>query len=482
MSFGLNQFLTRKNIFFVIIGILLVGVIYLAYSINQPNPNAKSSKEFNVWVVGDDTAGFDDIAKGFKAKYKEYANYNIKFTKFSSYEDYEQTLTSVFGDGWSPDVFVVNNNGGQLLENKISLISTKKISTNDFSKRFNKVFDSLIYDKEEEIKKGKKERVVGIKGIPLGYETMGVFYNWDQIRTVPDTWQDLNKELGNNTTTGDEDSDKSSDSTQEGSFSTIGIGLGADFVASFEDIFSLLAIQNGVDTYQKLDKDGEKILSNYVNNYGIDQNNAFSRLKQEMIKDETNNLDLFAKGKVGMIIGYPSLLKQIELAIKRSGGNNVLNSKNLRTGPIPQNSKDKDQAKNLVNYNYFASSKITKNRDMAENFLQYLSTQEAEKKYLNNFPYYLSAQKELEEYRLKQNISNEYTKVSYESFNTPENSLHNFEKGLKMQFDKFITKKFVNIDTFENDKFSTLIKGLIANIDCNINHLIKNTDFETECN
>jgi ABC-type glycerol-3-phosphate transport system substrate-binding protein len=103
--------------------------------------------------VGDETAGYSDIITAFKAKNGQYANTDIRFTKFASYADYEQTLLNVMADGNGPDIFVVNNNGGTLLENKMIAIPGSVINTDDFSKRFARVFDELILSNKEKNEK-----------------------------------------------------------------------------------------------------------------------------------------------------------------------------------------------------------------------------------------------------------------------------------------------------------------------------------------
>lgn len=72
-------------------------------------------------------------------------------------------------------------------------------------------------------------------------------------------------------------------------------------------------------------------------------------------------VDMFVRGKIGMIVGFPSLLREIEYSIKRAGSENVLGAKTLRTSEIPQISLDPKDSINLGEYNYFALSKISPN-------------------------------------------------------------------------------------------------------------------------
>lgn len=151
-------------------------------------------------------------------------------------------------------------------------------------------------------------------------------------------------------------------------------------------------------------------------------------------------VDMFVRGKIGMIIGFPSLLREIEYSIKRAGSENVLSSLNLRTSEIPQVSLDPKNAMNLGEYDYFALSKTSPNVQAGYSFLAYLSTGEAEEKYLANFPTYLPAQRLREESKMNEAISKDYTRVKYRSFMNPETALQTFRKGLRNEYDAYFSQ------------------------------------------
>jgi spermidine/putrescine-binding protein len=141
-----------------------------------------------------------------------------------------------------------------------------------------------------------------------------------------------------------------------------------------------------------------------------------------------------------MVIGFPSLLREIEYAIKRAGSENVLGAKTLRTSEIPQTSFDPKDAVNLAEYNYFVLSKISPNTQAGYSFLTYLATREAEEKYLQNFPTYLPAQRNQEEARMTEAMSKEYDRVKYRSFMNSEINLQSFDKGLKNKYDTYFSQ------------------------------------------
>lgn len=110
--FDLNSLSKNKIIFFAVLGVAVIGLLIGAsmLSSSSKEPKTNTPKELSVWVVGDETAGFSDIITGFKNRYPEYKNMDVKFTKFGNYTDYEKTLLAVLSDGNSPDIFVVNSN------------------------------------------------------------------------------------------------------------------------------------------------------------------------------------------------------------------------------------------------------------------------------------------------------------------------------------------------------------------------------------
>ncbi|MFZ3232482.1 MAG: extracellular solute-binding protein [Patescibacteria group bacterium] len=142
--------------------------------------------------MGDDVAGYEDIVKDFKSKYDRYKNTEVRITKFANYSDYEKTLLNVIADGNSPDVFMVPSDGAGVLESKIEPIPDEYVRSEDFGRNFNRVFDSLVSERQEKDKDGKDITVSYLKGVPLGYETMAAYYNLDIVtNAVPRTWKEL---------------------------------------------------------------------------------------------------------------------------------------------------------------------------------------------------------------------------------------------------------------------------------------------------
>lgn len=339
------------------------------------------------------------------------------------------------------------------------------MNPDEFSKNFNKVFDDLIISIKEIDESGKEKTVSGLKGIPLGYQALGIFYNWKLVRTVPHLWNDIIH-------TGD--SDINSESNPE--YTDMLLGLDGKYIANAPDIISALFLQNGVSSYTKLSEDGAKTaLASY---FSLALDEAVSSHLQGTMNDlNLSTVDMFVRGKIGMVIGFPSFLREIEYAIKRAGSENVISDKFLRTSALPQVSNDPGKSQNLADYNYFALSKTSANPEAGFTFLAYLASREAEEKYLAKFPLYLSAQRIFEERQSGEPLSKDYERVKYGSFTSPDTELLTFDKGLKNEYDSYFGAMLGNTKMEPRD----LLMNATKYIDCNKKHSIDFTALDEEC-
>lgn len=90
---------------------------------------------------------------------------------------------------------MVPSDGAGVLESKIEPIPDQYLSTEEFSRSFNRVFDPLITERQTKNEEGKEITVSELRGVPMGYETMGAFYNLDIVtNAVPRTWKELGKQ------------------------------------------------------------------------------------------------------------------------------------------------------------------------------------------------------------------------------------------------------------------------------------------------
>jgi hypothetical protein len=101
--------------------------------------------------------------KSFKERNAAYKNTEVRITKFANSADYEKTLLNVIADGNSPDIFTISSDGAGVLENKTQPIPSSAISSEEFSRNFHSVFDSLLVDRQEKNEEGKEVTVSELK-------------------------------------------------------------------------------------------------------------------------------------------------------------------------------------------------------------------------------------------------------------------------------------------------------------------------------
>ncbi|MFZ4461423.1 MAG: hypothetical protein ACOYN2_02535 [Patescibacteria group bacterium] len=154
----------KKLFFFIGIAVLAlaigIGFTLMANSKSQQK-GPKGPKEISMWVVGDDSTGFDDIIKAFKKD--SYKDTNVVVTKFATYGDYEKSLLNVIADGNSPDIFVVPSSGAGILETKTANLPDSAVNIDDMARNYNKLFDDLIVTESGKSADGKEIQIRSIK-------------------------------------------------------------------------------------------------------------------------------------------------------------------------------------------------------------------------------------------------------------------------------------------------------------------------------
>lgn len=374
---------------------------------------------------------------------------------------------------------MVPSDGAGVLESKIEPIPDQYLSTEEFSRSFNRVFDPLITERQAKNEEGKDITVSELKGVPMGYETMGAFYNLDIVtNAVPRTWKELGKQAmdGGATAsdTGDEEEPQNASSDSETVLA--GLGMGGKYVQNASDLVALFLVQNGASSFESLGDNGSaKAMSDYLS-FGVPQNsptgvesngNDLSRMKADMDRLGLTATDLFARGKIGVVFGYPSYLREIQYSVKRASQNNVLNKRNLKTTGIPV--VDSDKPANIARFNYFALSKYAKDQQGGLEFIIHLTDKKSQESYMEKSPYVLPALNELVDARKEQVVSKDYTRVRYESFLPPQGmKALAFDKGLPTEFDGYFKTA---IDAPKDSK--SFLSDLVAVLKCHRRHLIE---------
>jgi hypothetical protein len=158
-----------------------------------------------------------------------------------------------------------------------------------------------------------------------------------------------------------------------------------------------------LNTYSTLDSvESRATIEKYLD-YRREPNNL-NQFK-DAYDNTLTNADLFVRGKVGTLVGYPSTFNDIELAKKRAKKDKALAEafdEDVRWTTIPQVEEDPKKQINLARYMYFALSKTGMNRnfekpsnDPAIKFMQFLNTAKAQETFFRHHEYYLPSQLDL---------------------------------------------------------------------------------------
>lgn len=125
---------------------------------------------------------------------------------------------------------------------------------------------------------------------------------------------------------------------------------------------------------------------------------------QTTSESDLNAADRFVRGTSATLIGYPSTLRDIMMAIQRAKDADALLpdfEKNLRWSTIPQQSSDPKKQINIADYRYFVLAKDGEHRDeSAKNdpvikMMQFLTTSAAQDVFAGSQDYILPAEKRL---------------------------------------------------------------------------------------
>lgn len=135
-----------------------------------------------------------------------------------------------------------------------------------------------------------------------------------------------------------------------------------------------------------------------------------------MERDNLTLIDMFARGKVAAMLGYPSLMREIDYSVKRAAERANLD---LSVINIPQNSVSEGaKAINLARYQYLALSNRTSDEHKAAgaDFLAFLASSGSQSQYLTSNPLLLPARTDLVESQSDLSISETFPNAKKRSF------------------------------------------------------------------
>lgn len=420
----------NKIIFLVIwwVIILLILILVLIWKGSKdPTINSNTPNDFKIWIIWDDKTDFTKFITDFKVIYPKYKTKNIIVESFSDYEEYSYALISAISKSEAPDIFVLNNNEKEsIFSEQIIWLDPEVFNPNDFRTRMKWIFsDDLIITYSDWEK--EKEMLIWI---PVWYETLWIFYNW---RYVSDT--DLTYVSSLNSIISELKSKKPN-------FIPIWIWNWSTVYNASDIITQFFMLEPWVDKitdviWNKL----KEPLWTYLFYWDEDSDNAYNSRFVELKTLDQNNLDLFSKWEIYMVVWYPRMIKEID--------EKWYSTNFLRASPFPHYFSW--EWKTLVNYNYFVINKDTINYDLSSTFLSYLLSESWALKYLNTFTYYLPALQWLESDKLEEKIHKDY-RVVLKNFIDLNNDyiLSSFDKWIKNIYDRNIIDVLDNRSNYES--------------------------------
>lgn len=235
------------------------------------------------------------------------------------------------------------------------------------------------------------------------------------------------------------------------------LGLGKNFVPNFADAISFFLISDKIKSYKELQNVtspfeeyysyGDLSVSTNLSDENIYTSNDTLRRTENIMnsaKPRISTIDEFMRGNIGMIIGFPSLIKELEDANKRAGSESVASI--IFTEAIPQ--KSLTESKNLARYNYFAASKNSENGPAVVAFMNYLASEDAGRIALEIYPNLIPAQTTFLLSAQNHTLSDKFPKATLDAF-MPQPNMQSivFDYGFKDTFRDSIDQNWSDFES-----------------------------------
>lgn len=444
----------KKIIFFIIVGIVLLALIAGVLYLSNQKQTQKASGNLVVWINEGTTESFNKLITGFHEADPENKKISITVEKKTSNPDnYRTTLLNTLADDEWPDIFMLQRGEDAILEGRLTQIPSEVLSISEFENRFDDVFRDLIITDNS-----VKPATHALLGIPLGYETLGIFYNRSLLRTgAPRLWSEVEafyRQFPN------------------GIYPS-NLWLSTAFVPNVSDVLPMFFAQEKAKNYADLDNlttpfadyyaYGDLMVSDEVTETTYSQSDTLRRSETLMQENKRTTFDEFMRGNIALIVGYPSLVFELEKAKKRAGSQSVDDV--ILAERLPQFSDR--SIENIAKYSYLGISKKTQYPDAAARFLAYLMTDDAQRIAMEVYPHLIPAQTEFHYAAQGKSFSSELSRIKLDNFiPQPTTKLTVFDYGIKSKFQSILDQ---NWDAFESrSELSTLGSRISRTIACEI--------------
>ncbi|MEK7182705.1 MAG: sugar ABC transporter substrate-binding protein [Patescibacteria group bacterium] len=273
---------------------------------------------------------------------KTHPNVKITYVRQSP-QDYRERLTSSLARNAGPDIFRFHNTWVPLFANDLTTLLPEVLSASEFQSRFYPIAASDLTH---------NGRIVGI---PLEIDGLGLYVNDALFKaanlTSPTTWDELRRAALALTTR-----------DQQGSITQAGVALGTvNNVDHWQDILSLMMLQNSANPARPTDKRAEDALAFYTIFATAD------KVWDETLPPSTLS---FASGKVAMYFA-PSW-EVFEVKAKNP-------SLSFHIVPVPQLPKSTPGEEDITWASYWAEGVWARSKHPKEafEFLKFMSEKES---------------------------------------------------------------------------------------------------------
>lgn len=433
----------NKLILVTILGLIGVFIIWIILNLNsgpkQTWNQTASVAEFHIWLYNDWVDAMNDTLAKFKEKNTAYASTQFKVESFNDYEDYTLALQSAFAQWKWPDVYEINNSEKDgLLYQSSDWIHPDIINPNDFRKKYAWVFADDLIDVQVDWEGENQIKTEYLRGIPVGFETLWVFYN--KAKRIRAT--DFQSLAAMNTKI---------ESLKNSSPNTTPIAIwNGSTVKNVSDIIKqFFLLENWVTSIADIAWAKMKSpLTAYMLFGDENWDNGYNDNYSNMVSLNKSGIDLFVRNQTYMIVWYPRDLYDID--------EKWFNKSLLAAEAFPF--YNLAEWSTSVNYDYFVKNKDSEKMELADNLFQYLSSDSWADEYLKNYTYYLPALLSLESDKLEEKIIDKYN-VTLGDFYNPDHLLQTFDVGIKNIFDREVVKVLDNTSNYL-DAFTKLKESL----------------------
>lgn len=311
-----------------------------------------------IWDTTDDKGAYEGLIASFQ---KTNPGATITYVKKAE-DTYEQDLLRAFALGEGPDIFSIHHTAAIKYGDLLYPAPATIFSAADFRGSFVDVAQKDFIFNEN------------VFAVPLYVDTLALYYNTDLFNSAgivfpPANWDEFVK-----------DSRLLTQRKQSGDIIVSGAALGGGKnVISASDILAMLMVQNGAVMTNELGRINLRMggaasgtIEKAIEFYTSFAKQASSHYSWSGSAAETSE-DMFAQGKVAMMIGYASARDRI-----------MKKSPRLRfaVAPLPQQTNAVIK-KNYANYMGLGVYKNSPSKDVAWQFIRFLTLPENQKYYLS---------------------------------------------------------------------------------------------------